>query len=180
MQWRAQMLHTCGLAMQSTRSDSGWGRRVISLGHAAMVDARAGSPELANLPCRRKMQWGWATTGRNDPNLIRVERIAIPDTITRVAAGQYMVDYSTVPQGAPAFVSRTHFRHRSPITKSFVDTRNSYVPFLLAPTVPVWITARENILNAPMCCVCVYGWMWACVRLDSHASALYHDSFDSF
>ena len=94
------------------QGSSGWGRRMLAHGHSATVDAMHGLVEASRGTCRRQMQWGWGHVSsalRNDPHLVRLERIAVPSFVAHTADGERSVvaTYSTSPNSHPGFVSTT-------------------------------------------------------------------------
>lgn len=124
--------------MLSTRTRSGWGRRMLAHGHAATVDARGGGggDESSTVgeggACQRRIQWGWAGSAvQHDEHLVRLERIALPHHITRIVghhgSDAFKVAYSTTPEGHPGFTSTTFYGGGVPPRESaFTDMRNAY------------------------------------------------------
>eukprot|EP00038_Savillea_parva_P004423 m.137653 g.137653 ORF g.137653 m.137653 type:complete len:702 (+) comp11465_c0_seq7:124-2229(+) len=134
-EWRSQLLHTCGLAMQSTRSESGWGRRMMAQGHAVKVEAKniGLEPPHPQCPRGRRIVWGWARGAgyKKDPHVVRVDRIAIPNRmVIRGTLESPVWDpiYTTTPEGSPTFVSRRHV-HGQPVPTQtpFVQASNAYL-----------------------------------------------------
>jgi hypothetical protein len=136
MLWRANLLHQCGLTILSSRSTSGWGRRMLAHGHIASVDAMRATAEPSGSLCRRRIQWGWADEPsilRKDASLVRFERIAVPSGVTRLSEvgdnrhGPIVAAYSTTPDNHPGFVSSTLYAGGVPPRQSrFTDAGNAY------------------------------------------------------